>query len=44
MDGVTMGCGGGISLPGMFRVATDKTVCGSLYYYKSLIFYFEWTQ
>jgi 3-hydroxyisobutyryl-CoA hydrolase len=26
MDGVTMGCGGGISLPGMFRVATDKTV------------------
>lgn len=28
MDGVTMGCGGGISIPGMFRVATDKTVCG----------------
>uniref|UniRef100_A0A1J3IZM5 3-hydroxyisobutyryl-CoA hydrolase n=1 Tax=Noccaea caerulescens TaxID=107243 RepID=A0A1J3IZM5_NOCCA len=26
MDGVTMGCGGGISIPGMFRVATDKTV------------------
>ncbi|KAJ0247402.1 3-hydroxyisobutyryl-CoA hydrolase-like protein 2 [Hirschfeldia incana] len=26
MDGVTMGCGGGIAIPGMFRVATDKTV------------------
>ncbi|OMO61578.1 Crotonase superfamily [Corchorus capsularis] len=26
LDGITMGCGGGISLPGMFRVVTDKTV------------------
>ncbi|KAJ1381463.1 Enoyl-CoA hydratase/isomerase, HIBYL-CoA-H type [Sesbania bispinosa] len=26
LDGMTMGCGSGISLPGMFRVATDKTI------------------
>ncbi|EOY29335.1 ATP-dependent caseinolytic (Clp) protease/crotonase family protein [Theobroma cacao] len=26
LDGTTMGCGGGISLPGMFRLVTDKTV------------------
>ncbi|XVE53532.1 hypothetical protein DITRI_Ditri03aG0010500 [Diplodiscus trichospermus] len=26
MDGITMGCGGGISIPGMFRLVTDKTV------------------
>ncbi|XP_054797018.1 3-hydroxyisobutyryl-CoA hydrolase-like protein 2, mitochondrial [Prosopis cineraria] len=26
LDGVTMGCGAGISLPGMFRVVTDKTL------------------
>lgn len=26
MDGVVMGGGAGISLPGMFRVVTDKTV------------------
>ncbi|KAI4316402.1 hypothetical protein L6164_024385 [Bauhinia variegata] len=26
MDGITMGCGAGISLPGMFRVVTDKTL------------------
>ncbi|KFK40184.1 hypothetical protein AALP_AA3G341400 [Arabis alpina] len=26
IDGVTMGCGGGIAIPGMFRVTTDKTV------------------
>lgn len=25
-----MGGGGGISIPGMFRVATDKTVCAIL--------------
>ncbi|KAK8535199.1 hypothetical protein V6N13_081337 [Hibiscus sabdariffa] len=25
LDGITMGCGGGISLPGMFRLVTDKT-------------------
>ncbi|XP_059658231.1 small ribosomal subunit protein mS47-like [Cornus florida] len=25
MDGITMGCGAGISLPGMFRLVTDKT-------------------
>lgn len=30
MDGVTMGCGGGIAIPGMFRVATDKTVRNSI--------------
>lgn len=29
MDGITMGCGGGISLPGMFRLVTDKTVCAA---------------
>lgn len=28
MDGITMGCGAGISLVGMFRLVTDKTVCG----------------
>lgn len=27
LDGITMGCGAAISLPGMFRVVTDKTVC-----------------
>ncbi|KDP33513.1 hypothetical protein JCGZ_07084 [Jatropha curcas] len=26
LDGITMGCGAGISLPGMFRIVTDKTV------------------
>lgn len=26
LDGITMGCGSGISVPGMFRVVTDKTV------------------
>lgn len=26
LDGVTMGSGAGISLPGMFRVVTDRTV------------------
>ncbi|KAK5817489.1 hypothetical protein F383_08786 [Gossypium arboreum] len=26
LDGITMGCGGGISLPGMFHLVTDKTV------------------
>ncbi|KAL6216038.1 hypothetical protein ACLB2K_009265 [Fragaria x ananassa] len=26
LDGITMGAGAGISLPGMFRVVTDKTV------------------
>ncbi|OMO90704.1 Crotonase superfamily [Corchorus olitorius] len=26
LDGITMGCGGGISLLGMFRLVTDKTV------------------
>lgn len=25
LDGITMGCGAGISLPGMFRVVTDKS-------------------
>lgn len=30
LDGITMGCGGGISLPGMFRLVTDKTVCGAI--------------
>ncbi|KAK6927645.1 Enoyl-CoA hydratase/isomerase domain [Dillenia turbinata] len=28
LDGITMGAGAGISLPGMFRVATDKTIFG----------------
>lgn len=27
LDGVTMGGGAGVSIPGTFRVATDKTVC-----------------
>lgn len=27
LDGITMGGGAGISLPGMFRFVTDKTVC-----------------
>ena len=27
LDGITMGCGAGISLPGMYQVVTDKTVC-----------------
>ncbi|KAH9605934.1 hypothetical protein KSS87_004117 [Heliosperma pusillum] len=26
LDGITMGAGGGISLPGMFKLVTDKTV------------------
>ncbi|XP_061364517.1 small ribosomal subunit protein mS47 [Gastrolobium bilobum] len=26
LDGITMGCGSGISLPGMFSVVTDKTI------------------
>nr|GMD41331.1 3-hydroxyisobutyryl-CoA hydrolase-like protein 2, mitochondrial [Ipomoea batatas] len=29
LDGVTMGSGAGIALPGMFRVATDRTVYSS---------------
>ncbi|KAJ8775386.1 hypothetical protein K2173_023151 [Erythroxylum novogranatense] len=29
LDGITMGCGAGIAIPGMFRVATDKTVFGT---------------
>ncbi|KAJ4826472.1 hypothetical protein Tsubulata_019441 [Turnera subulata] len=29
LDGVTMGCAGGISLPGMFRLVTDKTAFSS---------------
>lgn len=27
MDGITMGSGAGIAIPGMFRLVTDKTVC-----------------
>lgn len=27
LNGVTMGGGGGVSIPGTFRIATDKTVC-----------------
>ena len=27
VDGITMGGGAGISIPAMFRVVTDKTVC-----------------
>ncbi|XP_020676047.1 3-hydroxyisobutyryl-CoA hydrolase-like protein 1, mitochondrial [Dendrobium catenatum] len=27
LDGITMGGGGGVSIPGTFRIATDKTVC-----------------
>lgn len=26
MDGITMGAGAGVSLPGSFRLVTDKTV------------------
>ncbi|CAJ1947486.1 unnamed protein product [Sphenostylis stenocarpa] len=32
LDGITMGCGSGISLPGMFRVVTDKTVCDIFFF------------
>lgn len=27
LNGITMGGGGGVSIPGTFRVATNKTVC-----------------
>lgn len=30
LNGVTMGGGAGVSIPGMFRVATDKTVCSKI--------------
>ena len=30
LNGITMGGGAGVSIPGMFRVATDKTVCSNL--------------
>lgn len=34
LNGITMGGGAGISIPGTFRVATDKTVCSiKLYIY-----------
>ena len=34
LNGITMGGGGGLSVPGTFRVATDKTVCnGALFRY-----------
>ena len=29
LNGITMGGGAGVSIPGMFRVATDKTVCSN---------------
>lgn len=36
LDGITMGAGAGIALPGMFRVVTDKTVCGCCLLYESV--------
>lgn len=27
LNGITMGGGAGVSIPGTFRIATDKTVC-----------------
>jgi 3-hydroxyisobutyryl-CoA hydrolase len=37
LNGVTMGGGAGISLPGMFRLVTDKTVCNCCYAILNLI-------
>lgn len=30
LNGITMGGGAGVSIPGTFRVATDKTVCSKI--------------
>lgn len=32
LDGMTLGAGAGVSLPGMFRVVTDRTVRNYLYF------------
>ncbi|KAF6134309.1 hypothetical protein GIB67_026605 [Kingdonia uniflora] len=32
LDGITMGGGAGVSIPGTFRVATDKTGAGEIWY------------
>nr|POF00515.1 3-hydroxyisobutyryl-coa hydrolase-like protein 1, mitochondrial [Quercus suber] len=48
LNGITMGGGAGVSIPGMFRVATDKTICSNfacshkgskiIYSHNSLVF------
>ena len=45
LNGITMGGGAGVSIPGMFRVATNKTVCSNLTctfvpFFSYLSFYF----
>ena len=47
LNGITMGGGAGVSIPGMFRVATDKTVCSNfactfILFFSYLFFLFFW--